>query len=153
MAHGKVAPIVTTSAALAYASGQPEVLAPIENFLNHIAVASQLLDDIGDWQDDLQAHHMTYYLGQYSPSGTWLSRHWPTIEEVRARLEAEWLDTTHMHQVVDWLEEAVNAVEDLNCPSWVEYVNGYQQRADQHLTRFYSIHIGQVFKPQPASSS
>jgi hypothetical protein len=147
MAHGKVAPIVTTSAALAFASGQPEVLSPIETSLNHISVASQLLDDIGDWQDDLQAHHLTYYLSQCSPVDAWDADQWPSIAAVQAQINADWSDTHHMHLVVDLLEKAIEAVKDLPCPGWVDYVAGYGQRADLHLTNFYKVHIGQVFKP------
>jgi len=145
MAHGKVSPIVNTIAALAFASDQPELLGPIETSLNHISVASQLLDDIGDWQHDLQVCHFTYYLSQCTPPEAWQSSEWPTMEDVQANIEGDWIDLTNMHLVAEWLVDAVQAVKGLNCPGWVEYVDGYRERADRHLTNFYMAHIGRVF--------
>jgi hypothetical protein len=62
IAQGKVAPIVTTLVALSHASGSPQHIPALEASLDHIAVASQLLDDIGDWQADVESRHLTYFL-------------------------------------------------------------------------------------------
>ncbi len=146
MAHGKVAPIVNTSAALSYASSQSEILSSIETSLNHIATASQLLDDIGDWKQDIQVRHLTYFLAQCAPLTEWQSPTWPMADDIQKYIDDSWIDTDHMDLVIKWLDEAVNAVQNLNCPAWIEYVNGYRKRSVQHLTNFYTYHLSKVFE-------
>lgn len=147
MPHGKVAPIVTTIAALAEASGQPALLAPVEDSLKYIAVASQLLDDIGDWQDDLAVRHLTHFLAGLAPSETWAAGPWPNAETLQARIDADWLDIDALGEVKRSLELAIEAVEGYHCPGWVEYVQGYWARADRHQSRFIARHLHRALQP------
>jgi len=147
MAHGKVSPVVVTVAALAEASGQPEVLNPIEASLQHIAVASQLLDDIGDWRDDVQSGHLTFYLSQVAGPGAWSDSQRPSLEDLEARIDGGWEDVKHMREVSHWLDKSLAAVEDLRCAGWVAYVEGYQTQADDHLTGFIARHILRAVRP------
>jgi hypothetical protein len=147
MAHGKVSPIVTTTAALAIASNQPEVLSPIEISLKHISVASQLLDDVGDWEHDLKVGHNTYFLSRLLLSEAQDNESTPTVEDLQRQLEKEWQDVEHLRLVRDWLEESVAAVGGLECPGWIDYVKGYWSLADKNLSTVMGHHL--IHKVQP----
>ena len=147
MAHGKVAPVVTTIAALCAATDQPDVLEPIEASLKYIAVASQLLDDIGDWQEDVEAGHLTYYLTQVAEPELLRSPARLSVEEMRARIDRDWRDVEHMRAVMDWLGLALDAVRSVQCSGWLDYVEGYRRQADEHLTGFVARHLLRALRP------
>jgi hypothetical protein len=146
MAHGKVSPIVTTIVGLVEASGQTALLEPIEISLKHIAVASQLLDDIGDWKYDLQVGHMTYYLSSLAPNAAWLLTERPSYDDCQRKIDAEWLDVEQMGEVMEWLNRSLEAVREMNCPAWIDYVNGYKTLANEHLTGFVARHISRILQ-------
>jgi hypothetical protein len=141
MAHAKFSPIVTYMAALVEVSGQKQALEPIEASIKHWAVAAQLLDDIQDWQIDVQARHLTYYLTQIAPPEIWEAAEWPSINDLQGRIDAGWLDVTSMQMTIKWLDKAIEAVDGLQCPKWVEYIDGCRSLADGFLTRFIARHI------------
>lgn len=145
IAQGKVSPITTTLVALSIASGRPEWIPALEASLNHIAVASQLLDDIGDWQADFQNRHLTYFLAQLAGAHPWLQAEPPSLEMLEARLLADWTDTINLKQVKQDLDRSLEAAQGLNCPAWQSYVEGYRSLTDEHLERTIKQHLGQVF--------
>ena len=147
MAHGKVSPVIATVAALAEASGQPDALDPIETSLKHIAVASQLLDDIGDWRDDVQSGHLTFFLSEVAGVCGWDSGQWLSVDNLEARINGGWEDVKHMRIVSHWLDESLGAVEGLRCAGWVNYVKGYQAQADDHMIGFIARHILRAIGP------
>jgi len=147
MAEGKVSPIVSTLAALCEASDRPELLAPIETSLNHIAVASQLLDDIGDWRQDIEAHHFTYFLAQLAGEQKLDRGGWPGVEPLQARVDRDWTDVEQLRVVLDDLNLSLQAVHDLRCSGWTAYVRGYQELTDQHLTQALARHLARVLRP------
>jgi len=145
IAHGKVSPITTTLVALSIASGRSEWIPALEASLNHIAVASQLLDDIGDWQADFQNRHLTYFLAQLAGAHPWLQAEPPSLEMLEARLQADWTDVIQLKQVMQGLVSSLGAVKGLDCPTWLRYVDGYRTLTDEHLDRSIKLHLGQVF--------
>jgi hypothetical protein len=151
MAHGKVSPIVATVAALNFASDQPGVLSPIEESLKHIAVASQLLDDVGDWEHDLEAGHDTYFLSSLVHDETWKVEDPPTVEDLRNKIEDDWDDVEHLRLVLDWLQDSLEAVEGMKCPAWVEYVEGYRALTDENLSTVLGHHL--IHKLHPLINS
>jgi hypothetical protein len=147
MAHGKVSPIVVTIAALSEASRQPEKIYPVETSLKHIAVASQLLDDIGDWRHDLEVGHVTYYLTRLAPTGSSEPVGLPSIEEAQSRIDTEWIDVNHLEVVLDLLEDSIEAVREIDCPVWIDYVEGYRWLTNEHLTTAMARHLVQKLRP------
>lgn len=146
MAYGKVSPIVTTIAGLAYALEQPELLEPIESSLKHIAVASQMLDDIGDWQHDISVDHRTYYLSQVvEKAGGGVEE--VSIDEVQDAIDEAWMDVEHLQLVIQWLDDSTQAVQDLACPGWLDYVEGYRELSDEHLTTAIAKHLVRKLRP------
>jgi hypothetical protein len=146
-AHGKVSPIVTTIAALAFASEQPQLLTPIERSLKHIAVASQLLDDIGDWQEDVRDKHLTRFLAQLGSTETWLAKEWPSVETLQDGIDGRWLDVFGLSQIKTWLEEALQDVDHLNCPGWKAYVQDYWDRANKNQMFLAARRLATVIGP------
>lgn len=144
IAHGKVAPIVTTLAGLCAISGQMGVFASLEASLKHISIASQLLDDIGDWQADVQNRHLTCFLALLESPEAWTQAEWPEIEKLQRSLDAQWIDVTQLKRVMQGLNQAIEAVRGLDCPAWVRYVDGYRAITDGHLERCITRHLGQV---------
>jgi hypothetical protein len=145
IAHGKVSPIITTLVALSFAIERLQNIPALEASLDHIAVASQLLDDIGDWQVDLKNQHMTYFLAELAK--TQISTHpdWPSQEALELKLQSEWVDIIHLKQVMQGLDLAIESVRGLDCPDWLRYVEGYRTLTDGHLDRTITLHLGQVF--------
>ena len=153
MAHGKVSPIITTIAALAFASHQPDLLSPIETSLKHIAVASQLLDDVGDWEHDLEVGHNTFFLCQLITHEMREGGEKPSLEALQAVVEEGWQDVKHLRMVMEWLDDCLDAVRDLECPAWVEYVGGYRALTDENLTSVIGHHLIHKLRPLLDSQS
>lgn len=147
MAHGKVSPIVTTIAALAEASKQPHMLEPIENSLKHIAVASQMLDDVGDWEHDINTGHFTYFLSCLMPSKVGEKGSEPSVDDLRSIIEAEWTDVEHLRRVLEWLDQSIEAARGVDCPAWIEYVSGYRKRTDENMTVAVARHLMEKLRP------
>jgi hypothetical protein len=147
MANGKVSPIVTTIAALSEASGQPEKLGPIEDSLKHIAVASQLLDDVGDWRHDVEVNHRTYFLAQIAAPGRSKSVTLPSLSELESMFEEHWPDVDHLHKVIEWLDDSEAVVAGLDCPAWISYVRGYRELADRNLSGAIAGHLARKIHP------
>lgn len=145
MAHGKVSPIITTVAGLAHALEMPEMLEPMERSLKHIAVASQMLDDIGDWQHDLKVGHKTYYLARIADSNP--KEGDEEVKRIQSRVDQAWADVEHLRMVIEWLDDSLSAVEGIDCPGWVDYVEGYKKLADDHLTTAIARHLVRKLRP------
>ncbi|MDQ4076418.1 MAG: hypothetical protein M3220_09255, partial [Chloroflexota bacterium] len=145
--HGKVSPVVTTVAALAIASDKPEILEPIELSLKHISVASQLLDDLGDWRHDVQVGHMTYYLSCLAPPTVLMSKSLPSTDALESHINRNWTDIEHLRLIIEWLDRSIEAVQDIDCPRWVGYVTGYRTLAHRHLLIMTSQHLMRVLRP------
>ncbi|UCF62017.1 MAG: hypothetical protein JSV37_04835 [Anaerolineaceae bacterium] len=158
MAHGKVSPIVTTIVGLAEALDRTALIDPIETSLKHIAIASQLLDDIGDWKHDLQVGHMTYYLSCLAHNNSLLLTDPSSLEECQRKIDDEWLDVGQMGEVIEWLERSLEAVREVGCSIWIDYVNGYKTLANEHVKGFTARHIKRILQqldinPSKASGS
>jgi hypothetical protein len=134
-------------AAFVHALGRPELLAAIEASIKHLAVGSQLLDDMGDWEDDLRDHHLTYYLARLAPPHVWQASPWPETAALQAQIDANWLDLEGMHMAQAWLDRALDAVRDLPCNAWTAYVNGYRTLAGEHLKRYQARHLLRTIEP------
>jgi hypothetical protein len=145
-AHGKVSPIICTVAAMAVALERPEMLAPMDQSLQHIAVASQLLDDIGDWRHDHAVGHQTYFLSEVDAQLGDNSDE-SDAEAFQAAIDDSWLDVDHIHLVMEWLDKSLAAVEGMSCQGWVDYVNGYRQLTDGHLNRAVARHLKRTVGP------
>lgn len=144
MAHGKVSPIIVTIAALSEAAGKMSVLRPIETSLKHIAVASQLLDDIGDWKADLETGHMTYYLRILESAREGDQTTTPSLAELQRLINAEWIDVVQLNVVQGWLDRSIRAAHDLCCPAWLEYINSYVQLLARHQLTTIARHLRRV---------
>ena len=146
MVRAKFAPIACTTAGLAVASGQPHLIGPIEESIKRLAVASQLLDDVGDWQSDLVDRHLTYYLAQLAPAECWLADRWPAAGELQPLIDAAWHDARHLRLTIEWLDGAVSVIQDLKYPGWVNYINDYRELADKHLTATTARHLARALQ-------
>ena len=143
----KFSPIAATMAAFVYALGRPEWLPPIEASIKRLAVASQLLDDLGDWEEDLQQRHLTFFLACLAPAEVWLGPSWPAAEDIQQRIDDDWSDIKSMDTVREWLAGSLQAVAGLECARWKEYLNGYQALAGQHLIRYKARHMLHIIEP------
>jgi hypothetical protein len=143
LAKGKIAPMVVTMAALTEASDQGELLQPIEDSIKTTIAAGQMHDDIGDWKDDLQNQHMTYFMSLLAPPppDSWMGRDWPTEAEMQKRIDDSWEDINQLRIVVSWFDEARSMASELGCPAWENYVTNYREVADKHLTAFTTLHM------------
>ena len=100
-----------------------------------------MYDDIGDWQEDLEARRVTYYLTRLIPPKAWESAELPAVEEVQEWIDANWRDVEHLRLVIGWFDEALSALDGLECRAWMEYISEYRAAADQHLTMFVARHL------------
>lgn len=146
MAYGKVSPIIVTIAAFTDAAGQQKTLQPIEESLKFIAIASQLLDDIGDWKYDLEVGHLTYFLSRLAPPEAWQANTWPAEGRLQRQIDQDWIDVESLRVVKDYLEKSLIAVRDLACEGWVEYIEGYLSLTEGHLEGAVARHLSKVFQ-------
>lgn len=153
MARGKFSPILITPAALVEAAGRPEWLSPIEASVKHLAVAAQLLDDIGDWTDDLPDRHLTYFLSRLAPPEAWSAATWPSQEALEQQINASWLDSEELGRAVEWLDRSIEALQGLDCPAWIEYLRGYRILADEQQTLAMARHLMRTLAPVVGKAS
>jgi hypothetical protein len=147
MVPGKFSPIVVTMAAMTEALDRRELLAPIETSIKHLAIASQLLDDMGDWQEDLATGHLTYYLTRLAPLDRWAATEWPGEEELQNRISTEWLDLKYMGKVKQWLDSSEETTRELGCVGWDDYLNGYRELAERHMRYYEAQHLIRIIEP------
>lgn len=141
MAHGKVSPIVVTVAALATLSDKQALLKPIEDSLKHIAIASQLLDDIGDWEDDLNTGHLTFYLQQVASDLPQLDSEKVEAFQVQRRIDLEWQDVNYLKRVMEFLKQSKDSVSGIQCSGWIEYIDDYIMQTEEHLDAAMARHL------------
>jgi hypothetical protein len=144
---GKAAALVTTIAALESQIIESDHLDVIERSINYTMMASQMLDDVGDWKEDILSGHKTHFLSLLRSNhddfwdGTW------EITDIQAKIDQSWEDVRQLNRVVEWLDQSIQLVNSLECNRWVEYVNGYRERAEMHARRFTAQHIKQAIQP------
>ncbi len=141
LAGARIAPMLTVVAALAQAREDWSLLSKLEASIKPVIFAGQMYDDIGDWREDREAGHITYFLTRLVPPDAWQAPQWPSVEQLQQSIEAHWHDVEHLRMVIDWFDQGLAAVQDLECPAWVEYVTEYRVAADQHLTQFTARHV------------
>ena len=141
MAQGKVCPGVVTIAAMAEASDQQDVLRPIEKSLKSLAVASQLIDDVQDWQYDVEVGHLTYFLACLVPVDGWVAEEWPSFEELQQCINDEWVDVDHWREAMHWHDRSIESVYDTFCPTWTDHVHDKRTGANKHLEVAIARHL------------
>jgi hypothetical protein len=147
LASARIAPMITVVAALAEVTGEPSLLPPVEASVKAVIVAGQLLDDIGDWKDDLEAGRINFYLARLCPPGTWLTGEMPPQEQLQDAIDADWRDVEGLGMVMDWFQKGLSAVQDLECSAWVEYVEGYRALTQRLLTASVTRHLARSLRP------
>jgi hypothetical protein len=65
---------------------------------------------------------------------------------------SEWADVLQLKQVRLDLDRCIEAVQNLDCPAWLRYVEGYRSITDEHLDRCTRQHLGKVFGEMEAGS-
>jgi hypothetical protein len=58
----KAAPLKIPCAAMSLLAGRQEDIEPLEEMVDHVLVALQLMDDLQDWREDLAQGNYTYFL-------------------------------------------------------------------------------------------
>ncbi len=105
-----------------------------------------MLDDMGDWQHDLSVGHLAYYLSRHAAAETWSAAEWPEPQVVQGWIDAEWSDVQHLRMVQRWLEEALEAVEEVPSTGWKAYVRSCADLTDRHLTSAVARHLARTMR-------
>jgi hypothetical protein len=130
--NGKVSPFITAIWAFVFALGQASIRDPLASSLRHVSEASCLLDDIWDWEMDLESGHLTYFLARLVPPNYQTELHLLAKEDLRELVDVEWVEIEHFQLVINCFDEAINDVEMIECPAWIEYIRGYRDLALDH---------------------
>jgi hypothetical protein len=146
-AGGKVSPMVITIAALAEASSKSSLLDPIETSLRSSYVAGQIHDDILDWEKDLNERHLTYVLTQLFESGEYTSQKWPLSEVVAEAVNTSWKDVDLFKLALEWFNRAFEAVDEIACQGWKDYLNEYKGVAVEHQKGAVAQHLQRTLIP------
>lgn len=141
LAVARIAPMLTVVAALAQAVEDWSLLSTLEASIKPIIIAGQMYDDIGDWREDYEEGHVTYYLTRLMPLEAWQAAEWPSVEQLQQSIEADWHDVEHLRMVINWFDQGLSAAHGLECRAWVEYINEYRAAADQHLKMLVARHL------------
>ena len=151
-ASGKVSPMAITIAALAEATGEPELLGPIEKSMRHSYLAGQIHDDILDWRSDLQERHITYFLTCLAPPNAFKGDEWSSKGAFELINSKEWMDVNKFRLVLEWFNRAIEAVQGIECPGWLDYLQEYRRVAEQHQKAALARHLLKVVKQLKDSS-
>jgi hypothetical protein len=141
MVRAKFAPIVVTMAAYLAAMDRLDLLEPVEGSIKHLAVASQLLDDIGDWEQDLPAGRTTFFLASLGAHRPDIGAVGLSVEEVADQISATWLDVDQLNLAAEWLGRSRGSVEGIPCPRWVEYLDGFRALTREHIRQTTAAHL------------
>lgn len=139
----KFAPIALTMVAFLVAADRRNLIEPIERSIKNLAVASQLLDDLGDWEEDLRQHRLTLFIKSLSPKANWAGDDWPSANELQERIDRGWADINLLNEVGEWLDRSSAAVAEIDCPAWMSYLKGFRDLADRHLEGRTARHLAQ----------
>ncbi len=137
----KFAPIALTMVAFLVAADRRDLIGPIEQSIKHLAVASQLLDDLGDWEEDRRQHRLTRFIKSLAPNANWKADEWPSESELQDQIDQEWAEIQLLNEASDWLDRSGAAVAGINCPAWMAYLRGFRDLADQHLRGRTARHL------------
>ncbi len=143
----KASPMLITIAALTEASGLSNLLEYIERSIQFCAVAGQLHDDILDCAPDLDNGHITRVLLQLLQGTEWKNDKRMPIEGLQSIIDKEWIDLVIFKEVIHWFDEAKQAVDGLNCPGWMRYLEEYQKIASGHQMACAANHLIHEFLP------
>lgn len=147
MVRAKFAPIVITMAAFLIETGMEGALAAVEESIKSLALASQWLDDLGDWKEDLAARRPTYFLQSLAPDIDWQRSAWPSAEDLQARIDDSWLDLEVLQRIKRRLGEAERQTEPFGCEGWSSYLEGYRRIAEEHARQATARHLKDVIEP------
>ncbi len=128
---GKIALFKAVTTALAVQAKAERYISQLEAAVDALGAAMQLADDIEDWAEDYQRKNYTLPLTRVIPSEQWPT---PTlsIEEIGQRLEDSIILERLVKQVIEWFHQALDAVAELHCPGWVEFIETYLARAERY---------------------
>jgi hypothetical protein len=118
---GKVALLKTVITGLAIKGKDEKRIERVETAIDLLAAAMQLGDDIVDWPEDYQNQNYTLPLAQVIPTEYWLAAS-PSVEEIGQRFDNSVILETLILQVIEWFQEALDVVDEFNCPHWVAFV-------------------------------
>ena len=147
MVKAKFSPIVLTMSAYLTATERGDLQEPIENSIKHLAVASQLLDDLGDWEEDMRGGRLTYFLSCAVAPREAARLEAGLAEEVEERIRSSWLDVDHLNLAAEWLDRARASVEGIPCPNWIEYLEGFRSLTLEHIRQSTAGHLVQTLDP------
>jgi len=152
-AAGKVSPIAITIAALSEASGQPSILEPIEISFRHSFIAGQIHDDVLDWRSDVENRHLTFFMTRLAPPETWPAAEWPSVDELEAINDTNWVDVNYFDLVIDHFDRCIKDVDGIQCAGWIKYLVEYRGVAEEHQKAAVARHLLRVLGPviQPLS--
>ena len=146
-AGGKVSPMTTTIAALSQASDQPFVVEPVEASFRHSFVAGQVHDDVLDWRSDINDRHLTFFLTQLAPPEKWKAVEWPSVDELEANNDSDWIDVNYFDLVIAHFDRCIEVVEGIQCDGWRKYVVQYKGVAEEHQRAAVARHLLRVLEP------
>jgi len=141
IAQGKVAPVVIPVVAMLTVTEKSDRLAPMEKSMRLAGLAKQILDDVLDWQEDLAARRLTYFLAQLLPPDSWRAEIWPLPGEVLAFIESEWADVKHFREGRRLIGQAIEEVGHLDSRSWGDYLADLDHRAEQRQKQMAARHL------------
>jgi hypothetical protein len=141
LASARIAPMITVVAGLAQAANEPNLLEPVESSVKAVIVGGQLLDDIGDWEEDYDAGRITFYMTCLSPPGGWPAGEMPPRKLLQTAIDTDWKDVEGLRMVRDWFEKGLSAVQGLSCSAWVTFVEEYKALTKQLLTACVKRHL------------
>lgn len=118
---GKSALYKMIPCAMAVLSEAEIVLPALERSMDALAAASQLFDDISDWEEDLDRGHYTYPLAQ-AVNRLQRGETVPSPQAVAAEMANSTIREEALIQVRAWYEQALAAVEGIPCQGWTDLV-------------------------------
>jgi hypothetical protein len=134
-------------AALAEINKNPSLLQPIEKSLKKAFEAIQIYDDLQDWKSDLEQHHVTYVLTQLVPDDALNSEHWPGVDKVEESINASWKDVDLYTMGITRINQAKDAVENIQCPQWLSYLDSYSESFKRDQQACMANRLKQAIKP------
>ena len=126
-AQAKASTMLVTISAFSEATGQLQLLEPIEKSIRFLALAGQLYDDLVDWKLDLRNGHVTWVSRQFLPGSDWKPDGGSAAQQVEENLEENWQDLDILKDVASRFDQAEEAVRGINCPAWLKFIGGYRE--------------------------
>jgi hypothetical protein len=152
IAAGKTSPAIITLAALTEETGKNKFFPALALSVRQYGIAMQFVDDLQDWEHDLENGHLTYVLSCIIPKDAWESPETRIFRKTSDLITYSPILLEHWRMGIEAFDHSLASVYDLLCPGWTDQIFLQRTNADALWLRTIASQVAQIFSLEFDSS-